>query len=661
MTVLYTFRSDWSLFICYFQLENGQNLKSQADRKKFPCARLGCQLGSSKSAIYVKDKNAQEWNEQFPEAVKAIHMEHYTDDHTGNADTVEKGGKLANEVIKIHMAGGFKIDKLVSNSTEFLKLIPEELRATGSNFDNKAELPVERVLGLWWDAKTDVFTFKTNFHKVDQTILDGSRIPTKRQMASLVMSLYDPLGFVAHFKVKGMMLLQEAWKSKTSWDDKIPESLYQRSVPWVEELKTIVTTQIPRCYSHGFSTAKNVQLHIFVDASEKAFAAVSYLRVETGTQVEVSIMDGKVRVAPLKKLTVPRLELQAALMGSRMSETIKNSLDLKIDNVQFWSNSKTVLCWLRAKKINVKQFVAFQIGEILETNEAFCWRWIPTALVADDATRENKPSDFSEESRWFNGPAFLKPPPENWPQENRKETEEGVTEADLELCHVIATIIIAEESLLPDISRFLSWTRLIRATVMKTKLAKVWQQKVIPGTHVPLPSEPGTRPQVTADEMKQAEKLWWRMVQVDSFSSEIRSIQKEKPLDRESRLRQLSPLLNEEGFPRVKGRIDAALDLPVETKRPIILNPNHSYTKLLIDHCHREGAHQGQARVMNDLRQKFCILDIRTAVRASWTRCQECKNKRAQPILPEMGALPSSRVTIRRLVKPELTTLVPWK
>jgi transposase InsO family protein len=160
---------------------------------------------------------------------------------------------------------------------------------------------------------------------------------------------------------------------------------------------------------------------------------------------------------------------------------------------------------------------------------------------------------------------------------------------------------------------------------------------------------PGARPCVTVDEMKEAEKLWWKKIQSDSFSSEIHSLQKGKPLDRESRLRQLSPFLDEEGFLRVKGRIDAALDLPVETKRPIILDTKHSYTKLLIDHCHREGAHQGQARVMNDLRQKFWILDIRTAVRASWTRCQECKNKRAQPIIPEMGALPSSRVTSRRL------------
>lgn len=110
----------------------------------------------------------------------------------------------------------------------------------------------------------------------------------------------------------------------------------------------------------------NTQLHIFVDASENAFAAVAYLRFEYESHTVCSLVGAKTKVAPKSPTSIPRMELLAATLGSRFAQNICDQHDLQINERIFWSNSKTVLCWLRADPRKFRQFVAFRINEIQE-------------------------------------------------------------------------------------------------------------------------------------------------------------------------------------------------------------------------------------------------------------------------------------------------------
>lgn len=131
----------------------------------------------------------------------------------------------------------------------------------------------------------------------------------------------------------------------------------------------IETVEVPRCYRVLTSVNASVEMHTFVDASESGFAAVVYLRFQENDVVECSLVGAKARVAPLKFLSIPRSELQAALLGVRLSDTILKSLSINVNQRYFWTDSKDVLCWLGSDHRRYSQFVAFRVSEILESTE----------------------------------------------------------------------------------------------------------------------------------------------------------------------------------------------------------------------------------------------------------------------------------------------------
>jgi hypothetical protein len=162
---------------------------------------------SPTSAQYVKDRNALEFKNEFPEAVKAITECHYVDDYLGCTDSVDDGIKLTKEVQK---RGGFYICNWTSNCREVLGSLTEEFRANDVKELKLCEdLPTGRVLGLSWDPEADVFIWKYNFNKVPSGVVTGEKIPTKREILGLMMSAYDPLGFLEYLTVKAKIILQD--------------------------------------------------------------------------------------------------------------------------------------------------------------------------------------------------------------------------------------------------------------------------------------------------------------------------------------------------------------------------------------------------------------------------------------------------------------------
>ncbi|XP_037040280.1 uncharacterized protein LOC119077203 [Bradysia coprophila] len=595
------------------------------------------------TAQFVKNKNANEYQQQFPAAVAVITQNTYVDDLLDCCHSVEDAIKLAKDVKHINLQGGFETKNFLSNSKEVLKSIGERnVQSSNKNLNINTDLTLgtERVLGMFWNADTDSFTYSLKYTKVNQNILNGSHCPTKRELLRVLMSIFDPLGLLANFLIYPKLLLQETWRSNIEWDEQIPESLQTKWVKWISVLPEVENLRIPRLYSPKLSpgTASSIQLHVFVDGSAEAFSTAAYLRIQDDDGIDCSLVGAKTKVAPNKPMTIPRLELQAGVLGTRLARSIKQSQRLQIEKVIYWSDSKTVMGWIYSDTRRYHQFVAFRIGEILETTDKAEWRWVPTEHnVADEATKSKEIQKLNSQSRWFKGPDFLYDEESTWFTEDNQEDHH--TREELRLSIVMACRQ-GQERCIIDVKRFSQWKRLVNAMAYIYRF--IHNLKSVERRSGPLLQE----------EIVCAENQLYRIAQQDYYLDEIALLEKnaklppkdQKYFEKSSPLYKSSPYLDDHGVLRVRGRLDAAKCLNLETKRPIILPRRHYITKLICAHFHRRYLHLNHETAINEIRQKYDIKALRVVMKEIRFSCQKCKNDSAVPMIPEMAELPFARL-----------------
>ncbi|XP_036150704.1 uncharacterized protein LOC105833904, partial [Monomorium pharaonis] len=253
---------------------------------------------------------AEDEGYRFPLAVPSITHGRYVDDIFGGADTVQQLKEVACELRDLCMAGGFPLAKWHATHIDVINAL-NNTQDQGSpiTFDDCAT----KILGLQWLPQEDVFSFslKTPFKTGNFT---------KRLVLSEVAQIFDPLGFASPVVIKAKMLLQELWLHKLHWDEQLPSQLSTRWLIIREELTRLANLSIPRWF-HTW-TVSTVELHGFSDASQLAMAAVVYLSVHDSNGARISFVCSKTKVAPLKRLSIPRLELTAALLLSRLVKHI---------------------------------------------------------------------------------------------------------------------------------------------------------------------------------------------------------------------------------------------------------------------------------------------------------------------------------------------------
>ncbi|XP_062703946.1 uncharacterized protein LOC134286352 [Aedes albopictus] len=594
---------------------------------------------SPSSAQFVKNLNAERFKGEYPEAVEVIQKRHYVDDMLVSVATDEEAIELAQQVKKVHAEGGFEIRNWVSNSKRVADSL-EKNYTEEKNLDLSTELATEKVLGMWWCTDLDTFTYKVGWSRYGRALLEGQHRPTKRQMLRVLMSVFDPLGLIAQFLMYLKILLQELWRSGIDWDDQVDEVLFERWQTWLRVLPQIEHISIPRCYSSGRCVdRRDVQLHTFVDASENGIAAVCYLRFKYNDIVECSIVAAKTRVAPLKFLSVPRLELQAALIGARLARAISEALTINISQQNFWSDSQDVLCWIVSDHRRYSPFVAFRISEILELTEINEWRYVPTDLnVADDGTKWKGLPDLKPQARWFTDPPFLYLPEDHWPQSSRPSST-----TDLELRPSAMSHFVAPDPIVRVID-FSSWGRLVRIVAYVQRFSNNCKLKRLRISYMVGP--------LSGQEMKSAEAYLIRQTQLESYPDEVALLQRcqrelnqfKNPLPKTSQLYQKSPWLDQNGVLRMRGRIINCDYATEDAKHPIILPRDHPTTKLIIAHFHRKFHHQNHETVVNEIRQKYSVPKLRGAFANVRKNCQRCKNQRVVPKVPIMADLPATRL-----------------
>lgn len=452
-----------------------------------------------------------------------------------------------------------------------------------------------------------------------------------------MMSIFDPLGLLANFLIYPKLLLQETWRSNIEWDEQIPETLQTKWLKWIKVLPSVENVHIPRLYSPKLSPGppKAIQLHVLVDASIEAFSATAYLRIEDDDgSIDCCLVGAKTKVAPNKPMTVPRLELQAAVLGIRLARSVKQSQRLEFEKVSYWSDSKTVLGWINSDTRRYHQFVAFRIGEVLEATNTTDWRWVTSEHnVADEATKSKDIQRLDSQSRWFKGPEFLYDEESTWFVEENQVTHH--TKKELRINIVMACREGRNFSII-DVHRFSKWNRLVNTMAYVFRFIRNLRSKE--KRYGPLLQE----------EILQAEN---RIAQQDHYLDEIALLEQnatlppdeQKNFEKSSELYKSSPYLDTCGVLRVKGRLDAAKCLSEDTKRPIILPRRHYITRLIIDHYHRRYLHQNHDTAINEIRQKYDIQALRVVMKGIRHACQKCKNDSAAPQIPEMAELPFAR------------------
>lgn len=607
------------------------------------------------AAIYVKNRNAKDFEEECPDAVTAIEKNHYMDDYLHSFHDAKSCKRIIQQVDSIHKRAGFELRGWASNRPELIKSLKNESQ-------EKTEVNIaeseEKTLGLRWFTTQDEIGFRANLRNTPEEIAQGHKTPTKREVTSAIMSTFDPLGLLSPVLIQGKKLLQRIWKSGIGWDQELEDQDFESWTTYLNHQKILQDLRLQRCIAPSQTEG---ELHTFTDASETAYAAAVYWRTqdtETG-DYQVSLVAAKARVTPLKPVSMPRLELQAALLGSRLACSVEQELNLKTVRKTYWTDSSVVLSWIKTDPRTFKTFVAHRLAEIEDLTKPQEWRWVPTAQnPADDATRD-VPRDFNELHRWFTGPAFLREEEVSWPTPRSFKKEDTGEEKSTEKIHHV----INEEHTTPAPERFSTWKKLLRTTARVLqfidscrrkdrvnackKKDPAWKSytKKTPKEHQRQPSTTQSRHFKIIEEetLLRAEKLLIQRSQRESFSKEIHSLKKGNGLDRSSKLKKLD-VQYEDGLLRLRGRINAIKGIAHQYLRPMVLDGKNRIAELIIEDHHRRFNHGNHATVMNEIRQQFWIIGLRSTLRKIQHRCQHCRVKKSKPSDLPTGDLPAERL-----------------
>ncbi|XP_074038689.1 uncharacterized protein [Leptinotarsa decemlineata] len=316
-------------------------------------------------AIRTIHEIANQYQSKYPKACEVLKTDIFVDDIVTGSSSVSEALNLQADLIHILGESGFEIRKWASNSPQLLShLAPELLKFDALHLDLKKDTTF-KILGLQWNPTLDSFSYQVE--PLDKPC-------SKRTILSNLARVYDPLGFLTPVTLSIKVILQILWASGVDWDDPLPESIVAQWNQFKDELSQISSIQIPRRILPPNSLSQ--EIIGFCDSSQKAYCAVVYLRTFSNDTFETRLLIAKSRVAPLKVISIPRLELCAALLLSQLLDfTLKTYGEIfKISSINAYTDSMVVLAWLRSSPHKWTTFVANRITQIQEKVPPSLWR-----------------------------------------------------------------------------------------------------------------------------------------------------------------------------------------------------------------------------------------------------------------------------------------------
>ena len=361
-------------------------------------------VSSPSCANFGLKRLADDYSEEVGAHVaEFFHQDFYVDDGLRSVSSIEEGIQLVVGSQQLGNKGKLHLHKFVSNSEEVLNAVPPQDRAPREKAcDLLSNGPLsERALGVHWLVEEDMLGFELALK---------AQPATRRGILSVVSSVYDPLGLASPVILRGRQILQDLSREKLDWDTPLDDMMESRWKQWRNELCQLSNFQVPRCYKpKGFGEIQKVQLHHFSDSSLSGYGTCSYLRlVNSEGRVHCTLVMGKARVAPLKTIMVPHLELTAATTAVRISLFLERELKYEDVEHHFWCDSRVVQGYIGNESKRYHSFVANRIQFIHDHCKTDQWHYVPTDKnPADLASRGSTPGELIRDERWLRGPEML--------------------------------------------------------------------------------------------------------------------------------------------------------------------------------------------------------------------------------------------------------------
>lgn len=568
-------------------------------------------------AVRCLKQLALDFKNEYPQACETILNCFYLDDLLAGSFSSDELLQLQRDIHFILESGGFQLRKWLSNKPELLSEFHVDSELS-SGILQIGEFEQNKTLGVLWNAYTDTIHFSIN-------PLPASGIFTKRIILSVTSQIFDPLGLLGPIVVVAKLILQSLWQERLSWDEPVPSFLSERWVNFCEDLQTLNKLKIPRfvlCDNIG-----KVCIFGFADASERAYGGCVYMVSSTKDgNVVSSLLMSKSRIAPIKTISLPRLELCAALLIAKLMDKVKRSIKLKIDKCYYLTDSTIALCWIRGCPSRWKTFVANRVTEIQDLTSPEYWFHIKSGQnPADCLSRGISAQQLLNFELWWKGPVsyFLSPND----LQNLSDVPEDIPEQ-----RVVSHSSIIMETPDFDFNKFSHLLKLQRVFAYVLRFIKILKNKT-------KFCEP-----LTCSELILSLQHLVKIAQKQSFPNEYGLFLNQRSIKTSSKLLSLNPYLDSDGLIRVGGRIQKA-KVSDEQRHPVILHNKHFLTILIMRHTHEILLHCGPQQLLNSMRQQFWPISGRSLARFIVRRCVICF--KAKPITTDylMGNLPECRVS----------------
>ena len=591
-------------------------------------------------------------------ACEVIRLETYVDDITTSGNTVDEVILKYKGLTRLLDHGGFKVKKWATNSPAVLREIPEESRSpfasrkVAKGFVKEISLPIS-TLGLRWHPDEDVLTFDQYDH------LAECNEDTKTSVASLLAKLFDVLGLISPFILRARVIMKETFKEKLGWRDSLTGPLLASWHQWVQQLGSLKNLRFQR----HIPLNEDSEIHIFGDASTEAgFGAAVYVRNPLDARrkkFHADLLMAKSRVAPMKEMTIPRLELKAAVLCAELGQQLVNDLGIDKAKITCHGDNQVSLYWLKKEPRMLIPFVANRVEKV--QGYGFPFRYVRTdENPADIASRGCDVRDLNCDL-WLHGPAFLSKPKSEWENVvldgSKIDASEGMRKQ-----HVF-TFLSKPEPLIRlrgedgdvdalDLLEYhSSHERLLRATAKRYAMLDSWKANM----RTPKDGrKDNPRPKSMFDllpvHFRKAQIFWVHFVQMDVYEEEIAHLDQGEPVPKHSKIRPLCPVLdadNELGLPLLRlGSRLALSQMSYKSKHPLILPRHHRYTQILGESVHLQRAHPGIEWLHVHLRQTYWIPQGRQFCRSITRHCTQCRKLNADRAGQLMAPLPADRINI---------------
>lgn len=577
-------------------------------------------------------KLADDQEDAHPAAAHAIRHHFYVDDCITGCDTLAGATTLRSSLNEALQAGKMTLRKWRTSSPALLATIPDHLRESETDtLLVSSPRAHHKALGVHWNVAEDTLYVAT-------PILADDVDASKRQVSSDIARTFDILGLFTPTTLIMKVLLQDIWRLRVDWDEVLPPEISSIWQSWRSQLHLLASLPIQRPYMDVDKIVATQQLHGFADASLKAYAAVLYVRIAyTDGTVSTALLYAKSKVAPVKGSTVPRLELRAAALLANLLITISRVLDIPDDRIYAWSDSTTVLHWIRTPSPSkFKPFVANRVLAISRLLQPDHWFYVPTLdNPADVASRGCSAELLIHDQLWWKAPPWLLSDATEWPS---LLSQHLPAPQDLELRSRAIQILAvsAPDSTMVFLAQFSSYAKMTRVVATLNRLANNW---IANKQH--LPTSPGTSPSLA--ELESAERHLWKLQQAKFWPQELIDLRRSGHVTKSSPLHRLSPIL-QDGLIRVGGRLSHS-QLAYKQQHPPILSAKDWITTLLIRAVHHISLHSGPSTMLGLLSARAHVVGAKRALRSLSRKCVHCQRTYARSTNQRMADLPACRVT----------------